>query len=130
MYKIQNLTNRPLQFQGVTISAYGTASFTQLNDYVKLSQYLNSGKVRSYTVKDTPLPVAKPIVEAVKVETKVEETDTEKVVQDVSVKEPVQESTPITETEEVIPKEAETVETSVKEDTEKYTKGKKKSSKK
>lgn len=126
MYKIQNLTNRPLQFQGVTISAYGTASFTQLNDYVKLSQYLNSGKVRSYTVKDTPLPVAQPVVETVKVETEVEELITETTEEVVPVKEDVDQ---VVET--VTTEEPETVETSVKEDTEKHTKGKnKKSSKK
>lgn len=54
MQNIQNLTNRPVEFQGVRIGAYSTASFATVNDFVTLSRLLNSGKVRTYVTKSTP----------------------------------------------------------------------------
>ena len=54
MQNIQNLTNRPVEFQGVRIGAYSTASFATINDFVTLSRLLNSGKVRTYVTKSTP----------------------------------------------------------------------------
>lgn len=51
MQNIQNLTNRPIEFQGVRIGAYSTASFATINDFVTLSRLLNSGKVRTYVTK-------------------------------------------------------------------------------
>ena len=54
MQNIQNLTNRPVEFQGVRIGAYSTASFATVNDFVTLSRLLNSGKVRTYVTKPTP----------------------------------------------------------------------------
>lgn len=65
MQNVQNLTNRRIDFQGVSIEPYGTASFARITDYVGLSRLLNSGKVRSYVTKD------KPVVEVVKPEVKV-----------------------------------------------------------
>lgn len=53
MQNIQNLTNRPIEFQGVRIGAYSTASFATVNDFVTLSRLLNSGKVRTYVTKST-----------------------------------------------------------------------------
>lgn len=51
MYSIQNLTNSAIKFQGITISAYGTATVNIITDYISLSRLSNSGKIRYCTVK-------------------------------------------------------------------------------
>lgn len=73
MQNIQNLTNRPVEFQGVRIGAYSTASFATINDFVTLSRLLNSGKVRTYVTKST---TKQP--EAVVETTKAKETEPQK----------------------------------------------------
>lgn len=73
MQNIQNLTNRPVEFQGVRIGAYSTASFATINDFVTLSRLLNSGKVRTYVTKSTPKQ-PEPVVET----TKTKETEPQK----------------------------------------------------
>ena len=45
MYKIQNITRRPIKFQGVEITPYGTAFYAQITDYITLSRLTNSGKI-------------------------------------------------------------------------------------
>ena len=91
MQNVQNLTNRKVSLQGVSIEPYSTASFDKIVDYVGLSQLLNSGKVRVYatkgtTVKVEPVKVDEPVVvvEAV-TEEKPEEVESvvEEVKQDV-----------------------------------------------
>jgi hypothetical protein len=45
MYKIQNLTKRPIKFQGITIMPYASATIPQINDFIALSRFTNSGKI-------------------------------------------------------------------------------------
>lgn len=54
MYSIQNLTNASIKFQGITISAYGTATIPTITDYLTLSRLSNSGKIRYCTIKTSP----------------------------------------------------------------------------
>lgn len=75
MYSIQNLTNRPVTFQGVVIAPYGSATFPIFNDYITLAQLSNSGKIRYCQIPSkTATPVKKEEVKAVE---KVEEVVTE-----------------------------------------------------
>lgn len=46
MYSVQNLTNRPISFQGATIAPYGSATFAIFTDYITLAKLSNSGKIR------------------------------------------------------------------------------------
>lgn len=99
MYSVQNLTKKPIAFQGVTIAAYGTATFPVLNDYIALSRLANSGKIR-YCKIETVVPVAEtaaveekvetPVVAEPVVETPVVEDAKEEVVADVVEAEPVE----------------------------------------
>ena len=89
MYSVQNLTKKPIAFQGVTIAAYGTATFPVLNDYIGLSRLANSGKIR-YCKIETVVPVEKKEVVEEKVETPVVEDAKEEVVADVVEAEPVE----------------------------------------
>ena len=78
MYSVQNLTNRPVTFQGVVIAPYGSATFPIFNDYITLAQLSNSGKIRYCQIPSkTATPVKKEEVKAVEVVEKVEEVVTE-----------------------------------------------------
>lgn len=70
MYSIQNLTNRTIIFQGLSIPAYGSIKLMYVTDFVFLSKLFNQGKVSYKLVsEDKPVTVAEPVV---KVEKKVE----------------------------------------------------------
>ena len=97
MYSVQNLTKKPIAFQGVTIAAYGTATFPVLNDYIGLSRLANSGKIR-YCKIETVVPVEKKEVVKEKVETPVVE---EPVVETPVVEDAKEEVVDVVETEPV-----------------------------
>lgn len=88
MYSVQNLTNRPVSFQGATIAPYDSATFAVFTDYITLARLSNSGKIRycqiqnnveekNVEIKDRNVKVAeeKKVVESV--ETVVDETPVE-----------------------------------------------------
>ena len=81
MYSVQNLTNKPVTFQGVVIAPYGSATFPVFNDYIALAQLSNSGKIRYCQIHSKAVaPVKKEEVKAVEVVESVEEvTEPEKV---------------------------------------------------
>ena len=81
MYSVQNLTSRPVTFQGVVIAPYGSATFPVLNDYITLAQLSNSGKIRYCQIPSkAATPVKKEEVKVVEtVETVEEVTEPEKV---------------------------------------------------
>lgn len=101
MYSVQNLTKKPIAFQGVTIAAYGTATFPVLNDYIALSRLANSGKIR-YCKIETVVPVTETVAVEEKVETPV-------------VAEPVVETPVVEDAKEEVVEEvkAETAETEI-----------------
>lgn len=99
MYRVQNLSNRSITFQGVTIPAHSFADFTVINpiDFIALSRFCNSGKARytrfepkavaeevapvkieePVTVATPVEEVAEPVVESVANETVVEDVPNE-----------------------------------------------------
>ena len=52
MYRVYNLTNRCIKFQGKVIEAYSSEVFTQIVDIITLSRLTNSGKARYIVVKN------------------------------------------------------------------------------
>ena len=103
MYKVQNLTNRPVKFQDKIIEAYGTETFPQFTDFISLSRLSNSGKIRYFAV---PTPVEKPveikeeIKKEIKEEVKAEPVKVEEpVVETVEVETPIEEKTETVEVE-------------------------------
>ena len=88
MYSVQNLTNRPVTFQGVVIAPYGSATFPVFNDYITLAQLSNSGKIRYCQIPSkATAPVKKEEVKAVEVVETVEKV--EEVTEPEKVEEPV-----------------------------------------
>lgn len=79
MYSVQNLTNRPVAFQGTVISPYGSATFAVFTDYITLARLSNSGKIRYCQIQNN--------VEEKKVEIKEEKVN---VVEEPKVAEPVE----------------------------------------
>jgi hypothetical protein len=67
MYKVENITNRAIKFQGKIINPYTTETFAQITDIITLSRLTNSNKARYFSVPNKPTVVEKPtIVEDVK----------------------------------------------------------------
>lgn len=94
MYSVQNLTNRPVAFQGSVIAPYGSATFAVFTDYITLARLSNSGKIRYCQIQNN--------VEEKKVEIKEEKVN---VVEEPKVAEPVEtvvEETPVESEPEVI----------------------------
>lgn len=94
MYSVQNLTNRPVAFQGTMIAPYGSATFAVFTDYITLARLSNSGKIRYCQIQNN--------VEEKKVEVKekkVEVVEEPKVVETV---ETVVDETPIETEPEVV----------------------------
>ena len=94
MYSVQNLTNRPVAFQGTMIAPYGSATFAVFTDYITLARLSNSGKIRYCQIQNN--------VEEKKVEVKeekVEVTEEPKVAETV---ETVVDETPIETEPEVV----------------------------
>ena len=90
MYSVQNLTNRPVTFQGTVIAPYGSATFAVFNDYITLAQLSNSGKIRYCQISNkTVAPVKKEEVKAVEVVETVEKI--EEVTEPEKIEEPVAE---------------------------------------
>ena len=56
MYRVQNLKNRNIRFQDVTIKAYSFHDFAMITDYITLSKLTNSGKARYFAIPN-PAPV-------------------------------------------------------------------------
>ena len=79
MYSVQNLTNRPVAFQGTVIAPYGSATFAVFTDYITLARLSNSGKIRYCQIQNN--------VEEKKVEIKEEKI---KVAEEPKVVEPVE----------------------------------------
>lgn len=100
MIRVQNLTNRKLRFQGVTIEPYGSYDYPNIYDYITLSRFVNTGAARYNTVKIQP-KVEEPVVEEVKETAKAVEVEpvvepvtepvVEPVVEEVKTEEPVKE---------------------------------------
>lgn len=112
MYRVQNLSNRSITFQGVTIPAHGFADYGVINpyDFIALARFCNSGKARytQFTPKDEPVEAVQPVVEEVaptKVEEPVEVAPVEEVTE--SVTEPVVEETVVEDVpnEDTIPED-------------------------
>ncbi len=94
MYSVQNLTNRPVAFQGTVIAPYGSATFAVFTDYITLARLSNSGKIRYCQIQNN--------VEEKKVEIKEEKVN---VVEEPKVVEPIEtvvEKTPVESEPEVI----------------------------
>lgn len=94
MYSVQNLTNRPVAFQGTTIAPYGSATFAVFTDYITLARLSNSGKIRYCQIQNN--------VEEKKIEIKEEKVN---VVEEPKVVEPVEtvvDETPVESEPEVI----------------------------
>lgn len=94
MYSVQNLTNRPVAFQGTVIAPYGSATFAVFTDYITLARLSNSGKIRYCQIQNN--------VEEQKVEIKEEKI---KVAEEPKVVEPVEtvvDETPVEPEPEVI----------------------------
>ncbi len=94
MYSVQNLTNRPVAFQGTMIAPYGSATFAVFTDYITLARLSNSGKIRYCQIQNN-------VVEK-KVEIKEEKVS---VVEEPKVVEPVEtvvDETPVESEPEVI----------------------------
>ena len=94
MYSVQNLTNRPVAFQGTTIAPYGSATFAVFTDYITLARLSNSGKIRYCQIQNN--------VEEKKVEIKEEKIE---VAEEPKVAEPVEtvvDETPVESEPEVI----------------------------
>lgn len=93
MYKVQNITKRPIKFQGIEIAPYGTQLYPQITDYITLSRLTNSGKI-FYASVPNPKPVeVKEEVKAVE-ETPVikeEVQEVKEVVEEVEKEEPKEE---------------------------------------
>ena len=65
MYRVQNLSNRDIVFQGVTIPPYGIADYAIITDFIALSRFCNANKIRYSTF--TPAKEEAPaVVEAAK----------------------------------------------------------------
>lgn len=79
MYSVQNLTNRPVAFQGTVIAPYGSSTFAVFTDYITLARLSNSGKIRYCQIQNN--------VEEKKVEIKEEKV---KVAEEPKVAEPVE----------------------------------------
>lgn len=88
MYSVQNLTNRPVAFQGTIIAPYGSATFAIFTDYITLARLSNSGKIRycqiqnnveekKVEIKEEKIEVAEEPKVAESVETVVDETPVE-----------------------------------------------------
>ena len=89
MYSVQNLTSKPVTFQGVVIAPYGSATFPVFNDYITLAQLSNSGKIRYCQIPSkTATPVKKEEVKAVEVVETVEKVE-EVVTEPEKIEEPV-----------------------------------------
>lgn len=104
MYKVQNITKRPIKFQGIEIAPYGTALYPQITDYITLSRLTNSGKI-FYVSVPNPKPVevkeeakeeVKPVEEVPVVKEEVKEE--KEVVKEVEKVEDKKESAPIKRT--------------------------------
>ena len=94
MYSVQNLTNRPVAFQGTVIAPYGSATFAVFTDYITLARLSNSGKIRYCQIQNN--------VEEQKVEIKEEKIE---VAEEPKVVEPVEtvvDETPVEPEPEVI----------------------------
>ena len=94
MYSVQNLTNRPVAFQGTVIAPYGSSTFAVFTDYITLARLSNSGKIRYCQIQNN--------VEEQKVEIKEEKI---KVAEEPKVVEPVEtvvDETPVEPEPEVI----------------------------
>lgn len=94
MYSVQNLTNRPVAFQGTVIAPYGSATFAVFTDYITLARLSNSGKIRYCQIQNN--------VEEKKVEIKEEKI---KVAEEPKVVEPVEtvvDETPVEQEPEVV----------------------------
>lgn len=94
MYSVQNLTNRPVAFQGTVIAPYGSATFAVFTDYITLARLSNSGKIRYCQIQNN-------VVEK-KVEIKEEKVS---VVEEPKVVEPVEtvvDETPVESEPDVI----------------------------
>lgn len=81
MYKVENITNRAIKFQGKIINPYTTETFAQITDIITLSRLTNSNKARYFSVPNKPTVVEKPVVEDVKKDVKVEAIVKEPVVE-------------------------------------------------
>ena len=88
MYSVQNLTNRPVAFQGTVIAPYGSATFAVFTDYITLARLSNSGKIRycqiqnnveekKVEIKEEKVSVVEEPKVAESVETVVDETPVE-----------------------------------------------------
>ena len=91
MYSVQNLTNRPVAFQGTMIAPYSSATFAVFTDYITLARLSNSGKIRYCQIQNN--------VEEKKVEVKEEKVE---VVEEPKVVETVVDETPIETEPEVV----------------------------
>ena len=117
MFRVQNLKNMDIVFQGKVVKAFSTQDYAVITDYIALSRLTNSGKVRYFTVA-TPAPVVEEKAEN-PAEKKVEEKKAEK-----KVEEPVEEKKV-----EAVKEEPEKEEPAEKKDTTKKTYKKKTSDK-
>lgn len=105
MQNVQNLTNRKVFFQGVSIEPYATARFDRVTDYLQLSKLLNSGKVRVYVTKN--------VVEVKPAVTKTVEESKQEVIVEVPVEVEVESTNVVDEVENIETVESEKTETNV-----------------
>ena len=94
MYSVQNLTNRPVAFQGTMIAPYSSATFAVFTDYITLARLSNSGKIRYCQIQNN--------VEEKKVEVKEEKVEVVEEPKVVETVETVVDETPIETEPEVV----------------------------
>ena len=99
MYRVQNLSNREIVFQGVKIKPYGFSDYAIITDYIALSRLSNANKIRynQFVPEKVEAPVEVPVVEEkVEVIEPVAEPVEEPIVEPVA-EEPVIEEVPVEE---------------------------------